>query len=145
MIEFVLVLVAAVAAGVSGIIISRNLYGNNVIHGKIKNRYDNYILSLEADNKKLTGKLAKLKQGVSISKEDFDEDNPLGSLGGIISQFSHLLPKNIQPLLNDPKTISYVTKLAAENPDKVKELIQKFIKKPKGSSDEPSPIDSMSV
>jgi hypothetical protein len=145
MIEFVLVLVAAVAAGISGVIISRNLYGNNVIHGKIKNRYDSYILTLEADNKKLTGKLNKMKQGVSISKDDFDEDNPIGSLGGIISQFSHLLPKNLQPLLNDPKTISYVTKLAAENPEKVKELISKFVKKPKGGNDEVSDISSMSV
>ena len=144
MIETLLILAAAVTVGISGIIISKNVYGNHTIHGKIKRRYDDYIVTIEAENKSLTGKLNKLKKSFSVDKNDFDEDNPIGSLSGIISQFSHLLPKNIQPLLNDPKTISYITKLATDNPEKVKELINKFVKKPKGESDA-SPIDSMSV
>jgi len=132
MLEYV-ILVSVVIAGVCGIIITKNVFGSNEIHGKLKNRYLEYINNLEVDNKKLNGKLNKLKQGVSINKDDYDESNPLGSIGAIVSQFSHLLPSNIQPLLNDPKTMNYITKLAADNPDQVKALIEKFIKKPKGN------------
>ena len=84
MIEYI-ILVAVIAAGVMGIIITKNMFGSNEIHGKLKNRYLEYIDSLEKDNKKLTGKLNKMKQGVSISKDDFDEANPLGSIGALIS------------------------------------------------------------
>ena len=145
MIEYI-ILVAVVAAGVCAIIVSKNLYGNNVIHGKIKNRYDTYIMEIEKENKKLTGKLNKLKQGVSISKDDFDEANPLGSIGALISQFAPMLPKNIQPLLQDPQTMKYVEKLVKDNPDKVNELIQKFVKAPKaGKKDEVSDSEVMSI
>jgi DNA-directed RNA polymerase subunit F len=46
-----------------------------------------------------------------------------------------MLPKNIQPLLQDPSTMKYIEKLVTENPDKVKELIGKFVKTPKGKSE----------
>ena len=145
MIEYI-ILVAVVAAGVMGIIITKNMFGSNEIHGKLKNRYDAYIADLEKDNKKLTGKLNKMKQGVSISKDDFDEANPLGSIGALISQFAPMLPKNIQPLLQDPQTMKYVEKLVKDNPDKVNELIQKFVKAPKaGKKDEVSDSEVMSV
>jgi len=122
-----------------GIIITKNMFGSNEIHGKLKNRYLEYIDSLEKDNKKLTGKLNKMKQGVSISKDDFDEANPLGSIGALISQFAPMLPKNIQPLLQDPNTMKYVEKLVKDNPDKVNELIQKFVKTPKGNKKDDVP------
>ena len=145
MIEYI-ILVAVIAAGVCAIIVSKNLYGNNVIHGKIKNRYDSYIIEIEKENKKLTGKLNKLKQGVSISKDDFDEDNPLGSISSLVAQFAPMLPKNIQPLLQDPQTMKYVEKLVKDNPDKVNELIQKFVKAPKaGKKDEVSDSEVMSI
>ena len=96
MIEYILILIAAVAAGISGIIISKNIYGNNIIHGKIKNRYDTYITTLEIDNKKLQGKLNKMKENISIKKEDFDESNPLGSIGTLISKFAPMLPPNLK-------------------------------------------------
>jgi hypothetical protein len=139
MIEYILMCIAAVAAGISGIIISKNLYGNNVIHGKIKNRYDTYISELENDKKKLTGKLNKMKENVTINPQDFDSENPLGSIGSLIAQFSPMLPKNLQPLLNDPSTMKYVEKLVLENPDKVKDLIAKFVKKPTKGNEEPTP------
>ena len=145
MIEYI-ILVAVIAAGVMGIIITKNMFGSNEIHGKLKNRYLEYIDSLEKDNKKLTGKLNKMKQGVSISKDDFDEANPLGSIGALISQFAPMLPKNIQPLLQDPGTMKYVEKLVKDNPDKVNELIQKFVKAPKaGKKDEISDSEIMSI
>ena len=145
MIEYI-ILVAVVAAGVMGIIITKNMFGSNEIHGKLKNRYLEYIDSLEKDNKKLTGKLNKMKQGVSISKDDFDEANPLGSIGALISQFAPMLPKNIQPLLQDPQTMKYVEKLVKDNPDKVNELIQKFVKAPKaGKKDDIPDSQVMSI
>ena len=145
MIEYI-ILVAVIAAGVMGIIITKNMFGSNEIHGKLKNRYDAYIADLEKDNKKLTGKLNKMKQGVSISKDDFDEANPLSSIGALISQFAPMLPKNIQPLLQDPQTMKYVEKLVKDNPDKVNELIQKFVKAPKaGKKDEVSDSEVMSI
>ena len=145
MIEYI-ILVAVIAAGVMGIIITKNMFGSNEIHGKLKNRYLEYIDSLEKDNKKLTGKLNKMKQGVSISKDDFDEANPLGSIGALISQFAPMLPKNIQPLLQDPGTMKYVEKLVKDNPDKVNELIQKFVKAPKaGKKDDVPDSQVMSI
>ena len=133
MIEYILILIAAVAAGISGIIISKNIYGNNIIHGKIKNRYDTYITTLEVDNKKLQGKLNKMKQGVSISKDDFDESNPIGGISQLISQFAPMLPKNIQPLLQSPEAMGFIEKMVKDNPEKVGELIGKFVKKPKAN------------
>jgi len=145
LIEYI-ILVAVIAAGVMGIIITKNMFGSNEIHGKLKNRYLEYIDSLEKDNKKLTGKLNKMKQGVSISKDDFDEANPLGGVSQLISQFAPMLPKNIQPLLQDPSTMKYIEKLVKDNPDKVNELIQKFVKAPKaGKKDEVSDSEVMSI
>ena len=143
MIEYI-ILVAVVAAGVCGIVITKNVFGSNEIHGKLKNRYLEYIDNLEKDNKKLNGKLNKMKQGVSISKEDFDVENPLGSIGALVAQFAPMLPKNIQPLLQDPSTMKYIEKLVTENPDKVKDLIGKFVKTPKGKTDAPT-VDMESV
>jgi hypothetical protein len=143
MIEYI-ILIAVIAAGVSGIIITKNMFGSNEIHGKLKNRYLEYIDNLEKDNKKLKGQLNKMKQGVSISKDDFDEANPLSSIGALISQFAPMLPKNIQPLLQDPQTMKYVEKLVKDNPDKVNELIQKFVKSPKKNDKIPD-SDIMSI
>ena len=137
MIEYI-ILIAVIAAGVMGIIITKNMFGSNEIHGKLKNRYLEYIDSLEKDNKKLTGKLNKMKQGVSISKDEFDEANPLGSISSLVAQFA--------PMLQDPSTMKYVEKLVKDNPDKVNELIQKFVKAPKtGKKDEVSDSEIMSV
>ena len=133
MIEYTpfIILIAVVAAGVCGIIITKNVFGSNEIHGKLKNRYLEYIDNLEKDNKKLNGKLNQLKKGVSISKEDFDVDNPLGSISELIQQFSPMLPKAVRPFLNSPELIKMGEKLIAENPDKVKDLISKFVTKGK--------------
>ena len=85
-----------------------------------------------------------MKQGVSISKDDFDENNPIGSIGALVSQFAPMLPKNIQPLLQDPSTMKYIEKLVKDNPDKVNELIQKFVKSPKKNDKIPD-SDIMSI
>jgi len=138
MIEYIL-LVSVIAAGVCGIVITKNVFGSNEIHGKLKNRYLEYIDNLEQDNKKLNGKLNKMKQGVSISKDDFDESNPIGGISQLISQFAPMLPKNIQPLLQSPEAMGFIEKMVKDNPEKVSDLISKFVKTPKGKTDAPTP------
>ena len=139
-----IILVSVVVGGVCGIVITRNMFGTDQMSRKIKNRYDTYIDTLESDNKKLNGKLNKMKNNVTINPQDFDSENPLGSIGSLIAQFAPMLPKNIQPLLNDPGTMKYIEKLVVENPDKVKDLIAKFVKKPTKGNEE-STVDMESV
>jgi hypothetical protein len=135
MIEYI-ILVSVVAAGICGIVITRNVFGSDQIHGKLKNRYVSYIADLETDNKKLTGKLNKMKQNITISSDDFDKENPLGSISGLISQFAPLLPKNIAPLLQSPEAMGFIEKMVKDNPEKVTDLISKFVKKPKNNEQE---------
>ena len=145
MFEYIL-LISVVAAGISGIIITRNVFGSNEIHGKLKNRYLEYIDNLEKDNKKLNGKLNQMKKGISLKSEEFDADNPLGSISELIQQFSPMLPKAVRPFLNSPELIKMGEKLIAENPDKVKDLISKFVTKGKDAKkEEVSDSESFSV
>ena len=139
MIEYI-ILVSVIAAGICGIVITKNVFGSNEIHGKLKNRYLEYIANLESDNKKLTGKLNKMKQNITINESDFDKENPLGSIAGLISQFAPMLPKNIQPLLQSPEAMGFIEKMVKDNPEKVGELIGKFVKKPKGNNDQSADI-----
>jgi hypothetical protein len=127
MFEYI-ILISVVAAGVSGIIITRNVFGSNEIHGKLKNRYLEYINSLEVDLKRTNGKLNQLKKGVTLTKDEIDDDNPLGSISALISQFAPMLPKSVRPFLSDPKLMKYAEKMLAENPDQIKEIIGKFVK-----------------
>ena len=144
MFEYI-ILISVVAAGVSGIIITRNVFGSNEIHGKLKNRYLEYIASLETDNKKLNGKLNQLKKGVTLSKEEFDEENPLGSISALIQQFAPMLPKSVRPFLSDPKLMKYAEKMIAENPEQLKTLISKFVKTGKDGKKEESDDVGLSV
>jgi len=144
MFEYI-ILISVVAAGVSGIIITRNVFGSNEIHGKLKNRYLEYINSLEVDLKRTNGKLNQLKKGVTLSKEEIDVDNPLGSISALISQFAPMLPKSVRPFLSDPKLMKYAEKMLAENPDQIKELIGKFVKTGKDGKKEESTDLSESV
>ncbi len=137
MFEYI-ILIAVVAAGLSGIIITKNMFGSNQIHGKLKNRYLEYIADLENDNKKLNGKLNQMKKGITINKDEFDESNPMGSIGSLINQISPMLPASIRPLLNDPKSMNYISKLVADNPEKIAELIGKFVKSPKIKNETPN-------
>ena len=103
--------------------------------------FDRYLRSLDA-NKSVF--LASDIEQLRKFKDDFDEANPLSSIGALISQFAPMLPKNIQPLLQDPQTMKYVEKLVKDNPDKVNELIQKFVKSPKKNDKIPD-SDIMSI
>ena len=144
MFEYI-ILISVVAAGVSGIIITRNVFGSNEIHGKLKNRYLEYINSLEVDLKRTNGKLNQLKKGVTLTKDEIDDDNPLGSISALISQFAPMLPKSVRPFLSDPKLMKYAEKMLAENPDQIKEIIGKFVKTGKDGKKEESTDLSESV
>jgi hypothetical protein len=139
MFEYI-ILVSVIAAGVCGIVITKNVFGSDQIHGKLKNRYVSYISDLETDNKKLTGKLNKMKQNITINESDFDKENPIGSISGLISQFAPMLPKNIQPLLQSPEAMGFIEKMVKDNPEKVGELIGKFVKKPKSNDQQSTDI-----
>ena len=123
-----------------GNIITKNVFGSNEIHGKLKNRYLEYIANLETDNKKLNGKLNKMKNNLSISPTDVDPENPMGSIGALISQFAPMLPKNIQPLLQSPEAMGFIEKMVKDNPEKVTDLISKFVKKPKTTNEQSTDI-----
>jgi hypothetical protein len=139
MFEYI-ILVSVVAAGICGIVITKNIFGSDQIHGKLKNRYVSYIADLETDNKKLTGKLNKMKQNITISSDDFDKENPLASIAGLISQFAPMLPKNLAPLLQSPEAMGFIEKMVKDNPEKVTDLISKFVKKPKGNNEQSADI-----
>jgi hypothetical protein len=138
-----IILVSVVVGGVCGIVITRNMFGSDQMSRKIKNRYDTYIDTLETDNKKLTGKLNKMKQNITISSDDFDKENPLGSIAGLISQFAPMLPKNIQPLLQSPEAMGFIEKMVKDNPEKVTDLISKFVKKPKANEQSTTEMESV--
>jgi hypothetical protein len=142
MFEYI-ILVSVVVGGVCGIVITRNMFGSDQMSRKIKNRYDTYIDTLETDNKKLTGKLNKMKQNITISSDDFDKENPLGSIAGLISQFAPMLPKNIQPLLQSPEAMGFIEKMVKDNPEKVTDLISKFVKKPKANEQSTTEMESV--
>ena len=144
MIEWI-ILVSVCVAGICGIVITKNVFGSNEIHGKLKNRYLEYIANLETDNKKLNGKLNQMKKGVSLSKDDFDIDNPLGSISELIQQFAPMLPKSVRPFLSDPKLLKFGEKMLAENPDQLKSIISKFVTKGKDGKEKESADNSDSV
>jgi uncharacterized Fe-S radical SAM superfamily protein PflX len=131
-----IILVSACIAGGCGIVITKNMYGNSNIHGKLKNRYDEYIFDLEKENKRIKGKMNQLKQGPQISADS--AENPMSAIGEIISQFAPMLPKSIRGMANDPKVMEFISKQVEENPDMVKGLIEKFVTKGKIKSEEPT-------
>jgi hypothetical protein len=142
MFEYI-ILASVVAAGCMGIVITRNMFGSDQMSRKIKNRYDTYIDTLEKDNKKLNGKLNKMKTNVTINPDEFDSENPLGSIGSLIAQFAPMLPKNIQPLLQSPEAMGFIEKMVKDNPEKVGELIGKFVKKPKANEQPTTDMESV--
>jgi len=143
MIEYLIIIAAAIIGG-CGIVITKNMYGNSTIHGKLKKRYDEYIYDLEKENKKLKGKMNQLKQGLQISADS--ADNPISAIGEIIAQFAPMLPKSVRPFLSDPKLMKYAEKMLSENPEQIKEILTKFVKPSKdGKKDAISDDEGFSV
>lgn len=144
MFEYIILISAAVVGG-CGILITKNMYGNNNIHGKLKNRYDEYIQDLEKENKKIKGQINRMKQGPQISKDLADSDDLGGAISEIVQQFAPMLPKSIRGMVNDPKVLNFIGKQIEENPEAVKGLVSKFVSKGGRKSSEESTDNEISV
>jgi hypothetical protein len=123
----VFLLISVAAAGVCGIIITKNLSGNDVINSKIKRKYTEYITDLEASNKRLNGKLNQMKKGISITNESSSE--PFSAISDILDQIAPSLPASIRPLLKSKKAMDFISSYVESNPGAVKDLIGKFVGK----------------
>ena len=114
---------------------------------KERNRYLNFIAELEAENKKLRGKVNAAKKPIQI--EEYDESNPMGAISELISGLSPLLPAAVRPFLSNKSVLEGAEKLLKEHPDEIKNVLSKLVnKKSNGKADpqqEVSSIDSMSV
>ena len=119
-------MVAAVCGGVTVIIYTRGRFGNNEINTKLKNRYNEYISTLEFENKKLKGSIARAKAPVRISQEAADE--PLSAISEVIDGLIPNLPPAVRPLLKSKKAVDFITNYVQQNPEAIKDLISKFTK-----------------
>jgi hypothetical protein len=142
LIEYIILIAAGIIGG-CGIVITKNMYGNSTIHGKLKKRYDEYIFDLERENKKIKGQMNRIKQGPQISSDQ--AENPIGAIGEIIAQFAPMLPPSIRGLVNDPKIMQFISKQVENNPDMINELIEKFVTKGGKKKNESETNDTLSV
>ncbi len=123
----VFLLITVAAAGLCGIIITKNLSGNDVINSKIKRKYTEYISDLEASNKRLTGKVNQMKKGITISNESSVE--PFSAISDILDQIAPSLPASIRPLLKSKKAMDFISGYIEQNPEAIKDLVGKFVGK----------------
>jgi hypothetical protein len=126
MFEYI-ILIAVGVAGVCGIIITKNLSGNDVINSKIKRKYVEYIADLETSNKRLTGKVNSMKKGITISSESGGE--PFSAITDILDQIAPSLPASIRPLLKSKKAMEFITNYVEQNPESIKNIIGQFVGK----------------
>ena len=134
-----LILVATVCAGISGIVITRNLYSSSPIHTKERNRIKEYMADLEKENRSLK---AKVKSGLrKVRINEYDEDRPESAIGDLIAGLEPLLPDSVKPLLRNTGLISQVEKYAKENPEVVNQILQKLVKKTSGGKTENAPTN----
>lgn len=138
----ILLLVAAICAGLSGIIITRNLFRSSPLHTKERNRFKDYITDIEKENKKLRGKINQQKQKISIS--EFDEDNPLGAISELLGGIEHILPASVRPFLHNKAVLEGAEKLVKENPEAISNFLSKLVKKD-GKNDTNSDNNAISV
>ncbi len=109
----------------------------NIVNKKLK-LYKDTIEELEEEVKHWKGKFNKTKQLPTVSGDyDLSNDNSVESLiKEILPNITNILPPSLQSLARDPKIVDYAMKLYKENPEKAKELFNKFIRK--GKDENPS-------
>ena len=123
----IIVLAAVVVGSACAIMFARNSTRNNPLNTKERNRYLNYIADIEAENKKLKGKVDQAKKPISI--DDYDEDNPLGAISELVSGIAPLLPQSVRPFLSNPSVLKGAEKLISEHPEEIKNVLSKFVSK----------------
>lgn len=102
----------------------------NMVNKKLK-LYKDTIEELEDEIKHWKGKFNKTKQLPTVTGEfDLSNDNGVEALiKEILPNITNILPPSLQGLARDPKIVDYAMKLYRENPEKAKELFNKFIRK----------------
>jgi len=130
--------IVAIMGGIVGIIWAKNSKLNpKIVNSRIKH-FEDRIDELEIDNKKLRGKIAQSKQIPSV-QGDYNLDNIDGVESLIKSVLPHvkgILPKELQSLVDDPGAVKIALDLYKQNPDKAKNILNKFIKKGKSEEGE---------
>ncbi|AXH78707.1 MAG: hypothetical protein [Circular genetic element sp.] len=127
-----LVMVCIVFGGVCAVVTTRNITRSAPISTKIKRQYDLYISDLESSNKRLNGKLNQMNKKISIDPESADD--PFSAIGSIIDQIAPQLPAGIRPLLKNKKAVDFISNYVQQNPEAVKQLVEKFTSKPGAKS-----------
>ena len=144
----IIVLSAVVVGSTCAILFARHSTRNNPLNTKERNRYLNFIAELEAENKKLRGKVNATKKPIQI--EEYDESNPMGAISELIGGLSPLLPAAVRPFLSNKSVLEGAEKLLKEHPDEIKNVLSKLVNKKSNGKAEPqaeqiSDINSMSV
>ena len=134
-----LVMVCIVFGGLCAVVTTRNITRSAPISTKIKRQYDLYISDLESSNKRLNGKLNQMNKKISIYPESADD--PFSAIGSIIDQIAPQLPAGIRPLLKNKKAVDFISNYVQQNPEAVKQLVEKFTSK-QGSNSAPAAQES---
>lgn len=71
---------------------------------------------------------------VKPTVEDGDPSNPDEFIPNLIKQYSGMAPDWMKPFLKDDKMIKFLIDEAKKNPDAAKDILSKFLGKPKGKT-----------
>ena len=149
-----LILVSGVFGAFSITYYARSRFGNSEINTKLKNKYLEYIGTLEEEVKqyKRKARTEKARQEKnSLSLTEYDESNPMGAVKDLILGLEPLLPNAVKPFLHNPALLNHAEDIIKKNPDVIKEVLAKFVKGGKGEktktteSAEVRDLDSLSV
>lgn len=133
--------ILAVVLPVSGTVafIARLALNPDQVDSKLKKKYQEYIKELEDDNKYLEGMLKRMKIGPKLDESLLDD--PKNAILSLASQFEHLLPAKLKPLLRDPKILQMALEFYQKDPEKAKGLLMNFVGKSRGSSENSGMIE----
>ena len=80
-----------------------------------------------------------MNKKISIDPESADD--PFSAIGSIIDQIAPQLPAGIRPLLKNKKAVDFISNYVQQNPEAVKQLVEKFTSK-QGSKSAPAAQES---
>lgn len=127
---FLTVLSVVLPVSVCSVLIAR-IYRKNAaldpkITNKLRKQQDEYIAELEHKVRQKQNKLNSMEKAPSIIG---DKDDITSMLPDIVGELGAHLPKWAQRIVkSNPDLVNQVIELAKEHPDKVKDLIGRFIK-----------------
>jgi len=144
-IDFTWILTAAML--MSGVIIMGKILLNRQDTGgkyrkSLMREQDDYIDTLEKRNRTMKAKVAQMERGPVIEGDISELDSILPDL---FQSFEAYAPKWLKPFLGNVETQKFLINYAQKNPDKVKDLLGKMIKKNAKSDNTETPDQSQSV